>query len=374
MKTCFLLAVIPTSVWLPLIITAAALSLLAFLWKRMTLYVFSRLEYRREFSDGGVFEGDRLQLIETLINPTPFPIFFVDAEAYVYSGLEFADYIPETDNNMQYMVSRFTLMPYMKIRRKHNIDGRRRGYYRLESAQLWKGKNNRYVESVADVYIYPKMLDPGFLPRPLSVLQGNNVSSRRLISDPFSFAGIRDYRFGDSMSSINFKASAKAPVYDYSGIKVNERDFCSNRSIMIYINFQTDTEEPLPTKIYSELMENALSYASELIYEAISEGYRVGLSANCRSMDASDKLMLPMLSGNDHYLTLLKALSTARTEAGASVLALFEKDLQECVSSAEFYFMTAHITDEIHQKIAALERYSNTVNIIKLSEDFGKYE
>ena len=91
-------------------------------------------------------------------------------------------------------------------------------------------------------------------------------------------------------------------------------------------------------------------------------------------MDASDKLMLPMLSGNDHYLTLLKALSTARTEAGASVLALFEKDLQECVSSAEFYFMTAHITDEIHQKIAALERYSNTVNIIKLSEDFGKYE
>ena len=359
---------LPSLFWmlLPLLAVAA----LAVGWKYMTDYVFSRLEYSREFTEEGAFEGEGLCFVETVVNPTPFPIFFLDAEAYLYSELELADYIPERDNNMQYMVSRFNLMPYMKIKRKHNINCKKRGHYAVESVQLWKGKRNRYVDSPAEVYVYPAILDSGFYPSPMSVLQGNNVSSRRLISDPFSFAGIRDYRFGDSLSSVNFKASAKAPVIDYSSIKVNKRDHCSNRNIMICINFQTDSQQSIPAKEYGVLMERALSFASALIFEAISQGYKVGISANCRT-SSSDKLICPMLSGNAHYIELLKGLSQVRTQAGASVVSLFERDLESCVSLTEYYFMTTYVSDLINEKISSLERYSNTVNIIMLDGIFG---
>ena len=36
-------------------------------------------------------------------------------------------------------------------------------------------------------------------------MQGEFVSFRPLYTDPFSLAGIRDYRFGDPVSQINFK-------------------------------------------------------------------------------------------------------------------------------------------------------------------------
>ncbi len=355
------------------IFAAAALLLLAaFAYKKLAEYAFSRLIYSREFSDEGVFQSDPVQLIETLVNPTPIPLFWVDAEAYVYSALEFADYIPDREKNMQYMVSRFTLMPYMKVRRKHNLNTLQRGYYALENAQLWLGSKSRFVDSFASVYIYPKAVDASFYPRPSDILQGNHVSSRRLIADPFTFAGIRDYRFGDSMSSINFKASAKSPLRDYSAIKVNERDFCSNRNIMIYMNFQGDLDDPMPSKQFDKMMERAISFAAAFVFEAIREGYKVGFSANCKNEAGENRLYFPMLSGNDHYIELLKVLSTLRTQAGASVLAIFEKDIEGCLSQSEVFFLTPLINDEINEKIAMLERYSNSVNVMKLTADFGE--
>ncbi len=352
--------------YMPFVIILCLFILFFFVWRRITKYVFSKLIYSREFTDEGVFEGDCTVLEETLINPTAFPIFFAEAEAYVYKELEFADYIPEMDKNMQFMISRFTLMPFMKVKRRHNINCKKRGFYRLETAELWKGKKSRYVESCASIYTYPRTLDSGMIPSPLSYLQGNYLTSRRLISDPFSFAGIRDYRFGDSLASVNFKATAKAPVTDYSSIKVNSREFCSNRNIMIYLNFQTDNNEPIPAGVYASLMENAISFACHIIFEALKEGYKVGFAANSRNIDGSISTRMPMLSGNDHYIELLKCLSLLGVQAGASVLSLFEKDIGDCVSCTEFYIMTAMINEEISEKIGMLERNTNTVNIIRL--------
>lgn len=335
-------------------------------WSRITSYVFSRLEYSRRFTDEGAFEGEGAVLEEYIVNPTPFPIFFVDAEAYVYSELEFADYIPDTDKNMQYMVSRFTVMPYMKVRRKHNINCIKRGYYHLETVNLWKGKRNRYVSSEAELYVYPRMIESGLAKSPLSYLQGNELSARRLIADPFSFAGIRDYRFGDSFSSVNFKATAKTPFSGYGSIKVNDREFSSNRSLTVYINFQTDPEQVIPTRTYRKLMEDSISFASALVFEAMREGYRVGLCSNSRSIDGSESLRIPMESGNEHYIEMLKALAMMRTERGASVLSLFEADLNEWKSETEFYLITTFVSDEMAEKIGALEKNTNTVNLIKL--------
>ena len=366
--TCQRLVGLPS--YFPIAIIILALAVLVLVWRRITKYVFSRLEYSREFTDTGVFEGDSTILEETIINPTPFPIFFAEVEAFVYKDLEFADYIPDIDKNMQYMISRFTVMPYMKVRRRHNINCKKRGFYRLETARLWKGKKNRYFDSVASIYIYPKTIDSGIIPSPPSYLQGNYPTSRRLISDPFSFAGVRDYRFGDSFSSVNFKVTAKAPITGYSSIKVNSREFCSNRSIMIYLNFQTDSEDPIPANVYSSLMETSISFASSVVFEAVREGYKVGFAANSRNNDGSISVRAPMLSGNDHYISLLQSLSLMRTEAGASVISLFDKDIKDFVSCTEFYFMTTFINDEISEKISLLEKNTNMVSIIRLDRIF----
>lgn len=351
----------------PIAVAAAVVIVLVIVYFRLRKYVFGKLTYSREFSDDGVFEGEETTLVETIVNPTPFPIFWVDVESFIYKELEFRAYIPDTDQNMQYVVSRFNLMPFTKVRRKHAIGCVRRGYYKLETATLWCGKLTVCLPSETDVYVYPKLTPLYELPRPLSVLQGNSVTSRRLIADPFSFSGIRDYRFGDSFSSINFKATAKAPITGYSSIKVNNCDFCANRSIIVYMNFQTDvTEGTIPTPVYNELMEDSLSCCAGIIGEAMTEGYRVGLAANCTDVAGGYSIRYPMESGNSHLTDMLRGLATVRPTVGGSILHLVEEDIRSCVTDTEFYFISTYVDGELSEKLAELERAGNVVTVIKL--------
>ena len=352
---------------LPIVIAAAVVLLLILFYRVSRKYVFKRLIYGREFADNGAFEGEETTLVETIVNPTPFPIFMLDVETYVYKELEFRAYIPDTDRNMQYIVSRFNLMPFTKVRRKHAIGCVKRGYYKLETATLWCGKLTSCLTSETDIYVYPKMTGVYGMPKPLSVLQGSSVTSRRLIADPFSFSGIRDYRFGDSFSSINFKATAKAPVTGYSSIKVNNCDFCANRSITVYMNFQTDSSEgAIPTPVYNELMEDSLSFCAGLIGEAINEGYKVGLAANCTDVSGGYSIRYPMESGSAHMIDMLRGLATVRPAVGGSIMHLVEEDVRDCVTDTEFYFISTYVDDELSEKLSELERAGNVVTVIRL--------
>ena len=351
---------------IPIMIAALLVIALAALYFVTRKYAFRGLVYEREFSDDGVFEGEEITLTETIINTTPFPIFGVDAESYIYKELEFRAYIPEFDKNMQYVLSRFSLMPFMKIKRKHTIGCIKRGYYRIETATLWCGKLTECVPSVAEIYVYPKLVESAVFPRPLSLMQGSSVSSRRLIEDPFSFAGIRDYRFGDSFSSINFKATAKAPITGYSSIKVNNCDFSANRNVKVIVNFQTDTDEgAMPAKIYDELMELALGYSAGFVSEAIDEGYRVGLAANCTDISGAQSMVFPMRSGAEHFRDILRGLAAARLYAGCSIIRLIDTELENYTTDTEFYFITTYVDETLAGKLAELERAGNVLTVIK---------
>ena len=351
---------------IPILIIALIVIALVALYFVTRKYAFRGLAYEREFSDDGVFEGEEITLTETIINRTPFPIFGVDAESYIYKELEFRAYIPELDKNMQYVLSRFSLMPFMKIKRKHTIGCVKRGYYKIETATLWCGKLTNCVPSAAEIYVYPKIVESAVFPRPLSLMQGSSVSSRRLIEDPFSFAGIRDYRFGDSFSSINFKATAKAPITGCSSIKVNNCDFSANRNVKVMINFQTDFDEgAMQTEIYNELMELALGYSAGFMEEAIDEGYRVGFAANCSDIGGAQSMIFPMRSGSEHFRDILRGLAAARLYVGCSIIRLIDIELENYTSDTEFYFISTYVDEPLAEKLAELERAGNVLTVIK---------
>ena len=91
----------------------------------------SRIVYERCFSEEGVYEGDEVELIETVRNTGFFPLLGVDIESYFYNELDLEEYEPDPGSTMQYVISRFNLWPYMQIRRHHKLIARRRGDYRL---------------------------------------------------------------------------------------------------------------------------------------------------------------------------------------------------------------------------------------------------
>ncbi|MCL1882309.1 MAG: DUF58 domain-containing protein, partial [Defluviitaleaceae bacterium] len=212
-----------------LIISGVLLIAVIFSLRRVGL---ERISYKRYFSQEGVFEGETVQLVEEIQNCYFLPLFFVDVDAYLYNELRLKSH-SQPQSGMQEFTSRFFLAPYTQVRRSIPIECVKRGYYELDSVYV----QNKSRGAKARLFVYPRTL-PYEENNPMeNQMQNLAESERRLFQDPFSFSGVREYRPGDPFRSINYKATAKT-----NALKVNERDFFSSRSFMVYIDFHAPTE------------------------------------------------------------------------------------------------------------------------------------
>ena len=321
-------------------------------------YQISRLRYERYFSSDGVFEGDVCDLYEKITNPTFLPLFMVDVEAYVYSELALHGYTGLHEDDMQYFISRFNLGPKKTVIRKRRLTAKKRGVYELGTATVFVAGEPVYLSTDAKLYVYPKPAGLRDAVMPKNTLQGDVTTLRRLISDPFSVSGIRDMAPGDPFNSINFKATARTGG---SRIKVNERDFCSGRLFMIFLDISQPVD-PIPVDRFETVMEGALSFASSVVKRALDSGYRVGFAANCGGEGKSPILTLPS-SGKTALIPLLREMAAARIfDCDMSFSALLSRCMPN-VRDADVFIMTPELLPEHARLIRGYEKRGCTVTV-----------
>ena len=319
-----------------------------------------RLKYERYFSDTGVFEGDTAELFEKITNPTPFPLLMVDVEAYVYGELELQGYTGLHSGDMQYFISRFHLLPRKTVIRRRRITAKKRGVYELGTASVTVGGEPVYFESRAKLYVYPRFVNVKPQTLPKNTLTGDTRSARRILTNPFSISGIRDMAPGDPFNSINFKATARTGG---QRIKVNERDFCSGRIFMIFLNLQPPAE-PIPGPRFEQLMEAALSYSASLVRSALKTGYRVGFAANCGGEGVSPICFLPS-SRQDTLQEILQEMASARLfDCNMSFSALLSK-LLPSVKDSDVFIITSSVLPEYGAAVKQYKRRNNTVTVMQ---------
>ncbi len=351
-------------------ICVAALFLMSLVYGALKKNLIVNLTYSRCFSEKGAYEGEELQLIETIYNKSFLPFFFIDIEYYIYNQLLYDDYEIDRNKNMQYARSRFyIILPFMQIRRRHSIKLLKRGYYALDTVTVVYGRNKeRRLSAPAEVYVYPRLTGIDELPIPSSSMQGDAFSRQWLIKDPFSVSGIREYRFGDSFNSINFKSTARSGKMGMEGIRVNNRDFCSNRNFMIYLNFQTDSEMSIPYDIYEKLMEKGLSYSCSLLREAFNFGYRAGFAANCTMFSGEKYVRFPMTQGAVNYEEILCQMALMNMNEGCSFASLLQNDLLGGLCDSEIFLLTIYMNENIDTIVDYFHRFGNNVTVVMLGD------
>ena len=319
----------------------------------------SRLRYERYFSDEGVFEGEAAELYEKITNPTPLPLLLVDVEAYVYGELAFDGYTGLRSGDMQYFISRFNLPPKKTVVRKRRFTAKKRGVYELGTASVTVSGEPVYFDSHAKIYVYPRFFNVKTDVAPVNTLTGDVRSARRLLTDPFNVSGIRDMAPGDPFNSINFKATARTGG---QRIKVNERDFCSGRIFMIFLNLQQPAD-PIPAERFEIIMENALSYSASLLRSALDAGYRAGFAANCGGEGVSP-ICFPPSSGLAAMEGILKEMAAARLfECDMSFSALLSQ-LLPTARDADVFIITPTMQKDYDIQIKAYKKRNNTVTIL----------
>ena len=115
----------------------------------------------------------------------------------------------------------------------------------------------------------------------------------------------------ESAEPISVYEAAKSAYGSYSGspFKVNSRDFCASRKVMVCMDFHLPMGSKIDGKEYSKRAERGLSYAAALVNQGIYGGYAVGFAANCKTISGDMSLRFPCESGREQMIQILKEMA-----------------------------------------------------------------
>ncbi len=334
------------------------------LLKLLRAVAVSKLVYTREFSEKSAFAGDYVYMTETVYNRTLFPLFFVDIEGYLYRGLSIDERGPG-EKEMQHFVSRVHLLPFMQIKRTHKITCHRRGVYTLDSVSVFANGSPINFSAPISITVYPEILQNSPALPAVTTAVGEHITSRALISDPFSLSGIRDYRYGDTMRQINYKATARS-AYSTSPIKVNSYDFCRNYSFVVCLNFHVRWDKLMSLTAYERIMESGLSISATALAAAEKAGGRIGFAANCECGGKERFLTYKMNSGKHHFLDIMEGMAKIKPEDGMSFSALLSHYVSLNTENTQYILVTSYVDANIGEKMELLRRAGNDVCVVNL--------
>jgi len=274
--------------------------LLSRLWARLAL---ERVECRRSFSIERAFPGDSLSVDIVLENRKPLPLPWVKLSFLLPDGLvTVADRgSGGRDGGLGYLET-FSLGRYERVRARRTVEARRRGAFRLGSAQLESGdlfglyssrSESRF--SGRELIVYPPLHPlPGFA-LPTRIPSGETRSRTARDEDPSRPNGVREYRPGDPMRNVDWKTTAR-----HQSPYVRTFDPGDGHHVVVLLECATSE---LLWRFRPERLEAAVSAAASVAAFGIRAGHRVGLVTNGLPL-GSGRPVLAAAAG-DHQLAAL---------------------------------------------------------------------
>ena len=347
--------------WLILLVVAAV-SVLIFLYRRAKLSALDQVVYTRQFSTDGIFVGETLELVETIRNPSWFPLFGVRVEFFMPGGLTVDELECKTHTKV---TSIFHIPPYATIQKSHTVRADKREHFRMFTSYIRYRSTEYTFDSPIDFYAYPNQYDADASFAPDIYHAGDAIAARKYIEDPFFLSGIRAYRPGDPMRSINFKASARGFSGGMRQLMSNDYDSSRNYNSMILLDLTSYSEALMDAE---EQIEFGLRYACYLFCEALKNGGNVGFAANCAVGDER-YIYVPCGNSQAHTKLILEQFAEISINAKRdySVNVILQTIVPELARGTDIYLITPFVDDKMAGLLRSLRQMGKNVEVILLS-------
>ena len=347
--------------WIGLCIVTV-LYITVFIYRRLKLKALGRVIYSREFSTDGVFVGETLELIETIQNPGWFPLLSIKVEFFMPSGVTVGEI---SCREYTKLISIFTIPPFSTVKKVHIVRADRRDRYKLFSSTI-KYRSFEYTfESEIEFFAYPDKYDADASFFSEINLAGNAVLSRKYVEDPFFVSGIRAYRIGDPLRSINFKASARFFSGGSRCLMCNDYDTSRDYDSMIFLDLFSYPEVSMEAE---DQIEQGLRYACYLFCEAIKRDAMVGFSVNC-SLGSSRYIYIPCGNGELHIKNVLERFAELSQYArrNYSMSAIIKSVAPDLPQNTDIYLITPYVDTNMADTLNELQRLGKNVKVINLA-------
>ena len=207
-------------------------------------YWDKNLYYACKFSVDEAYEGDEIELVETMTNRKLLPLPWAKTEITTSAYLDFAGSQSIVTDKSRFVPSFFMLKSYHRVVRKWKVKCLRRGEFDIDritivaTDPLGRSTYSLPVVSHSPLTVLPRPLDPDeYLLQP-SGLTGEVIVPRKLVSDPFLVSGVREYTQYDSANRIHWSATARE-----GRIMVRNNDYTSDQNVTLILNMQTRADE-----------------------------------------------------------------------------------------------------------------------------------
>lgn len=284
------------------------IALVARLWARLAL---EEVELRCTPSFRRVLVGDEIILSIVVENRKPLPLPWLRVTLALRAGLEVLD---EDVRTRAYMggteVELLTsLGPYDRVTTRLALRAAARGCYPLGQATLLSGDLFGFYLSRREIAPAPEALVacPRTVPLPELTLPslrplGDATSRLRLCDDPDRPNGVREYRAGDAVKFMDWKATARrAQPF------VRTHDASVAHHVVVLL--ECDVAKVWRWRGQAQTLEACVVLAASAAERALSLGYRVGLLANGVPAGFRSRAVVPPGRGPAQWPELMDALA-----------------------------------------------------------------
>jgi hypothetical protein len=352
--------------WIYKLILAAVIMIMVESWLTMK-FGLSKISIERSFDTLHANFGQSIHLIEKISNRKLLPVPWLKVESRIDGGLQFGR---QEDLNIlqgEFHISVFTMLPYTRITRTHNVKCMRRGYYHLKSAALTARSIIGNVSAMKDettdarLYVFPQLLTLPEMKLPSHSWQGDRVVRRWILEDPFIRSGVREYTPSDPMKNINWKASAR-----FGALQVNQYDPTARHRLMILLNVDTKATQWTVTS-EPERVEYGISVIATILEYALKNMIEAGFGSNGFLKDMQkEPIRIEPTTGKQHQLTLFENLARLVILRSISFNTLLDRELERNPNNMDYLLVTAETDPDMEDRIRLLRAKGNAVEILKI--------
>jgi len=271
--------------------------------------ILPNIVYDCHFNKQEVFEGDSLEIVETVMNPSNLLVPGIKAEITTSNHLEFANEECVLNDKNRSLASVFSVGKKKKITRHWKVKCNRRGIYKIEDTSIvgsdlfgaYKYSTVKRVKS--DLIVLPKALDIEEYLQRANDIQGDHIVKRFILQDPFVIAGVREYTFDDPMNRIHWGITASQ-----GKLMVRNNEATAKKSTTILLNIQV-SEDQLKEISRDLRVELGIQIAAGQLNKTLNESTPVRLLANGFADEEGHELVSEEMWGKSqvHDLMILLA-------------------------------------------------------------------
>lgn len=357
-------------------VSLLAIVALVALWGQSVLFRrrgLKRLDYRRQFDRDFCVEGDMVEMQEHIVNDKALPLPWLRLEALLSSGLQFVsqeNLSIASGARLQNHRSLFSLWGYTEVIRQHKVRCVRRGCYDLETVTLSCGDLFGISQTVRTdrvnqrLLVYPRSVPVEELPLPWRGWQGEFAVKRWMVEDPYLMLGVREYRSGDSLRSIHWKATSRT-----GQLQVREHGYTADRRLMILLNIAE--KEDMWAEVNEEaLMEWGIRCVLTLVEQALAEGMPVGFGCNAPTVDEPEaSIRLAPGAGNVHHKQVLDAMAQLKLEQQVHFAEYLRLEGERHEESCDYVLISAYTSPLLEEQMLALEEQGSKVLLLPLERE-----